>query len=72
MGDLSNKTMLPTEFLNFFSISSLAEHELKPKLDTVAILLRNIDIKIGPCNRTWYLIKQIGRYRLVLHKLDAR
>ena len=63
--------MLPTEFLNLFSLSGLAEHKLKPKVDTVAILLRNMDIKIGPPNRTWYLVKQIGRYRLVLHKLNA-
>ena len=48
----------------------MPEHELKLKPDTVVILLRNIDIKGGHCNGTRYLVKHVGQYRLVLHKLD--
>ena len=72
VGDLDSQTMFPTEFLNSLSLSGLAEHELKLKVNTVVILMRNMDIKAGHCNGTRYLVKHIGQYRLVLHKLDAK
>ena len=72
VGDLDNSTMFPTEYLNGLSLSGLPEHELKLKVNTVVILLRNMDINAGHCNGTRYLVKQIGKYRLVLHKLDAK
>ena len=65
-------TMFPTEYLNILSLSGMPEHELKLKENTVVILLRNMDIKGGHCNGTRYLIKHIGQYRLVLHKLDSK
>ena len=71
VGDLESTTMFPTEFLNSLSLSGLPEHKLKLKINTVVILLRNMDIKAGHCNGTRYLVKHIGQYRLVLHKLDA-
>ena len=46
VGDLDNQTMFPTEFLNSLSLSGLPEHELKLKVNTVVILLRNMDIKL--------------------------
>ena len=72
VGDVDSQTMFPTEFLNSLSLSGMPEHELKLKVDTVVILLRNMDIKAGHCNGTRYLVKHIGEYRLVLHKLDAK
>jgi hypothetical protein len=72
VGDVDSQTQFPTEFLNSLSLSGMPEHELKLKLDTVVILLRNIDIKGGHCNGTRYLVKHIGQYRLVLHKLDYK
>ena len=65
-------TMFPTEYLNILSLSGMPEHELKLKENTVVILLRNMDIKGGHYNGTRYLIKHIGQYRLVLHKLDSK
>ena len=72
VGDLDTSTMFPTEFLNSLSLSGLPEHELKLKENTVVILLRNMDINAGHCNGTRYLVKHLGIYRLVLHKLDAK
>ena len=72
VGDVDSQTMFPTEFLNSLSLSGMPEHELKLKVDTVVILLRNMDINAGHCNGTRYLVKCIGKYRLVLHKLDAK
>ena len=70
--DDTDTTMFPVEFLNSLSLSGLPEHELKLKVNAVVILLRNMDIDAGHCNGTRYLVKHIGQYRLVLHKLDAR
>ena len=58
--DLDDATMFPTEYLNTLSLSGLPEHELNLKVDTVVILLRNMDIKRGHCNGTRYLVKHIG------------
>ena len=71
VGDMDNQTSFPTEFLNSLSLSGLPEHELHLRVDSVVILLRNMDIKGGHCNGTRYLVKHIGEYRLVLHKLEA-
>ncbi|KAL7530865.1 hypothetical protein ACHAWF_003541 [Thalassiosira exigua] len=68
---MDSNTMFPTEFLNSLSLFGLPEHELKLKVITVVILLSNMDIKADHCNGTHYLVKEIGKYRLVLHKLDA-
>ena len=70
--DIDSQTMFPTEFLNSLSLSGLPESELKLKVDTVVILLRNMDINGGHCNGTRYLVKHIGQYRLVLEKLNAK
>jgi ATP-dependent DNA helicase PIF1 len=70
--DTDSSTMFPTEFLNSLSLSGLPEHLLKLKIDTVVILLRNMDIQGGHCNGTRYLVKHIGKYRLVLEKLDCK
>ena len=70
--DIDNSTMFPTEFLNSLNLSGLSEHTLKLKRNTVVILLRNMDIYAGHCNGTRYLVKTIGQYRVILHKLDAK
>jgi len=72
VGDVDNQTQFPTEFLNSLSLSGMPEHELKLKINTVVILLRNMDIDAGHCNGTRYLVTQIGKYRLVLEKLDPK
>ena len=70
--DVDNCTMFPTEFLNSLNLSGLPEHTLKLKKNTVVILLWNMAIYAGHCNGTRYLVKEIGEYRLILHKLDAK
>mmetsp|Transcript_38810 Transcript_38810/g.82805 ORF Transcript_38810/g.82805 Transcript_38810/m.82805 type:complete len:214 (-) Transcript_38810:436-1077(-) len=72
VGDLDSATMYPTEFLNSLTLSGLPEHELKLKVNTPVILLKDMDIKRGHCNGTRYLVKKIGQYVLVLHKLGAK
>ena len=69
--NVDKATMFPTEYLNALSLSGMSEHEIKLKENTVVILLRNMDIKGGHCNGTRYLVKHIGKYRLVLRKLDT-
>ena len=71
VADVDNQTMFPTEYLNRLRLSGLPESELKLKVNTVVILMRNMDIKAGHCNGTRYLIKHMGQYRLVLEKLHA-
>ena len=70
VGDLDSQTIFQTEYLNSLNLSGLPKHELKLKKNTVVILLRNMDIKAGHCNGTRYLVKEIGRYRLLLEKLN--
>ena len=70
--DVDNSTMFPTEFLNSLNLSGLLEHTLKVKVNTVVILLWNMDISSGHCNGTRYMVKMIGHYRLILHKLDVK
>lgn len=68
VGDFDSQTMIQTEYLNSLNLSGLPKHELKLKKNTAVILLRNMDIKAGHCNGTRYLVKEIGRYRLLLEK----
>ena len=72
VGDIDNATMFQTEFLNSLNLSGLPEHKLKLKIDTVVILLLNMDIYAGHWNGTRNLVKVIGQYRMILHKLGAR
>ena len=72
VGDTDDSTMFPTEFLNSLNLSGLPEHTLKLKINTVVILLWNMDINAGHCNGTRYLVKVIGQYRVILHKLDVK
>ena len=50
--DVDNWTMFPMEFLNSLNLSSLPEHTLKLKENTVVILLWNMDNYAGYCNGT--------------------
>ena len=72
VGDIDNATMFPTEFLNSLNLSGLPEHKLKLKINTMVILVWNMDICAGHCNGTRNLVKVIGQYRMILHRLDAR
>ena len=70
--DIDNSTIFPTEFLNSLNLPGLPEHALKLKRNTLVILLWNMDNYAGHCNGTRYLVKTIGQYRVILHKLDAK
>ena len=72
VGDYDSQTMFPTEYLNSLNLSGLPIHELTLKKNAVVILLQNMDIKAGHCNGTRYLVKEIGRYRLLLEKLNHK
>jgi ATP-dependent DNA helicase PIF1 len=64
-------SLFPSEYLNTQNPSGIAEHELNLKVNSVVILLRNMNIPAGHCNGTRYIVKAIGKYRLVLEKLDT-
>ena len=63
--------VFPEEFLNSLSLSGMPEHELHLKVGAVVILLKNFNIKNEHCNGTRYIIKAIGKFRLVLEKLKC-
>ena len=63
VGDMDDQTAFPTEFLNTLCLPGMPEHELLLKIDSIVILLRNMDIKGGHDNGTRYLVKHIGEYR---------
>ena len=70
VGDYDTQTMFPTEYLNSLNLSGLPKHELTLKKNAIVILLQNMDIKAGHCNGTRYLVKEVGKYRLLLEKLN--
>ena len=72
IADTENSTMFLTEFLNTLNLSGLPEHILKLKIKNMVILLQNMGIYAGHCNATRYLVKMIGQYRVILHKLDVK
>ena len=63
--------VFPEEYLNSLELSGMAQHELSLKVGAVVILLKNFNIKAGHCNGTRYIIKTIGKYRLILQKLTC-
>jgi hypothetical protein len=69
VGDDDNPTAFPSEFLNTLSLSGMPEHEITLKLNSIVILLRNMNIAAGHCNGTRFIVKHIGEYRIVLKKL---
>lgn len=69
VGDDDNPTSFPSEFLNSLCLSGMPDHEIKIKLESIVILLRNMDLSSGHCNGTRYTVKHIGDYRIVLKKL---
>ena len=68
---MTEKAAFPVEFLNTLEPYGIAEHKLHLKVGGPVILLHNLNVKTGYCNGTQYIIKAIGKYRLVLEKLDA-
>ena len=52
VGDIDNATMFLNEFLNLLNLSVLPVHKLNLRIDTVVILLRNMDIYGGHSNGT--------------------
>jgi len=52
------------EFLNTINISGLSNHKLRLKVGVPAMLLRNIDQKLGLCNGTTIFKDQIGKFVL--------
>ncbi|XP_031090897.1 uncharacterized protein LOC115995892 [Ipomoea triloba] len=55
------------EFLNGIKCSSMPNHELRLKVDTPVMPLRNIDHSVGLCNRTRMVITKLGN-----HVLEAK
>nr|GEY17715.1 retrotransposon protein, putative, Ty1-copia subclass [Tanacetum cinerariifolium] len=51
--------LYPREYLNTLSFAGLPPHKLELKIGTPIILLRNINIVGGHCNRTHLIVKQL-------------
>ncbi|CAN0919970.1 hypothetical protein LINGRAHAP2_LOCUS31765 [Linum grandiflorum] len=50
--------MLPTKFLNGWSVNGIPEHQLRFKPYTIKMLLRNLNPAAGLCNGALILGKQ--------------
>ena len=72
MGDDDDARAFPTEFLNSLHLSGMADHELRLKVNSVVILLRNIDLHSGHSNGSRYFVKELGKFRLTLEKLEQK
>ncbi|RCN49553.1 hypothetical protein ANCCAN_04325 [Ancylostoma caninum] len=51
---------LPTEFLNRMTPAGFPPHELRIKIGSIVMLLRNLDLKEGLCNGTRLSVVQTG------------
>ncbi|KAL6739704.1 hypothetical protein Aduo_013129 [Ancylostoma duodenale] len=51
---------LPTEFLNRMTPAGFPPHELRIKIGSIVMLLRNLDLKEGLCNGTKLSVVQTG------------
>ena len=49
VGDDDNPTSFPSEFLNRLQLSGMPDHEIKLKVESIVILLRNMDLSAGHC-----------------------
>ena len=72
VGDDDDARAFPTEFLNSLHLSGMADHELRLKVNSVVILLRNIDLHSGHSNGSRYFVKELGKFRLTLEKLEPK
>ena len=50
----------------------MADHKLRLKVNSVVILLRNIDVNGGHCNGSKYIVTALGEFRLTLKKLKPK
>ena len=53
----------PPEFLNSLNMSGLPLHELKAKVGSVLMLLRNLGARSGMCNGTRFLLTREREHR---------
>ncbi len=62
-------SLFSQEFLNSRDFPGVPKHELRLKINTPIILLRNIDTSAGLCNGTRLLIKRLNKYSIECCKL---
>ena len=60
--DEDNANIYPIEFLNSYNCSGFPPHELELKVNSIVILLRNLNPKQGLCNGTRLLVKAFRSY----------
>ena len=59
------------EFLNNIERSGMSPHLLKLKVNTVFILMVNLDIDLSHYNYTKYIVQRIGKKIIVARKLSG-
>ncbi len=57
--DEEERLNFPVEFLNSVTPSGMAPHKLEIKVGSIAMLLRNINMRKGMCNGTRIIIRNI-------------
>src|SRR6185503_16426453 len=63
--DPADVANFPVEYMNTLNPSGMPPHALKLNVNTIVILLRNLDTKRGLCNGTRLLITQLQRNIIV-------
>ncbi|KAI3904872.1 hypothetical protein MKW92_037591 [Papaver armeniacum] len=60
-GSIQHQDVLyPTEFLNSLQFPGIPDHHLQLKIGVPVMLLQNINERMGLCNGTRLIVKQIG------------
>lgn len=66
-----HKVRFEPELLNTVEASGLPPHRLALKKNAVILLIRNLDVKTGHCNRTRYIIEDFTEKIIMAKKLNG-
>jgi len=70
VAEVDQQSVYPVEYLNSLNLSRLRPHVLRLKVGAPIMLLRNMDPLHRHCNRTRYIIRQLGR-RYIEDQIDC-
>jgi len=69
--DPADSRNFPIEFMNTPTPSGMPPHALKLKVNTIIILLRNLETKRGLCNGTRLLVRELKRNVIIAEILTG-
>lgn len=69
--DPQDVQLYPTEFLNSIDPSGLPPHKLVLKVNTIVMLIRNLNSKRGLVNGLRLIVKQLNEFNIVAQTIDT-